>query len=244
MWIKWILIFSVSLPAWAYNLTSDFQNGFYWASLPIDITVVDRDETRKRLIETIAKRAIGEWESSTGLSLWDYKESGTSNVIRWSENFGQETNMDPLSVLAVAIRYTVGPYFAKTEIVINGSHFLNHDLDHLYTTLTHEFGHTMGLDHSDSSLAVMAPTLQDPYNGLQGDDVQGLQVAQNEMVDRQVNRYVSPLAYSKESSTTSPLSCGTVGASAPAGGGAMVSLAVGMLIGFVRKIFLWLKSLF
>ena len=245
MSMRWILLVLLSMPsAWGFKLTTDFQNGFYWATLPINITVVDSDEARKGLILSIAQRAVNEWETASGLSLWDFTEGGTPNVIRWSENFGQETNMDPLSVLAVAIRYTVGPYFAKTEIVINGSHFLNHDRNHLYTTLTHELGHTMGLDHSDDSLAVMAPTLQDPYNGLQEDDLDGLIEAEKQTVDRQVTRYVSPLAYSKESSSAQPLSCGTVGPAAQSGGSAFISLGIGMLIGFVRKIFRWLKSLF
>src|SRR5690606_20329255 len=121
----------------------------------------------------LAQDAVGEWESRTGLSLWSFEE-GTSNIIRWSNNFASETKMDPISVLAVAIRYTSGPYFARTEIVINGGHPLNQDLTHLLTTITHELGHTMGLDHSENPWAVMAPTLQSPYRGLHADDIQGM----------------------------------------------------------------------
>jgi hypothetical protein len=153
--------------------------------------------------------------------------------------------MDPSSVLAVAIRYVNGPYFAKTEIVINGGHSLNQNDYFLRTTLTHELGHTMGLDHSDVSSAVMAPSLQLQYFGLQNDDVVGMQAAAEETDRRQVTGYISPLAYSKVEKSTSPLSCGTVGTAGTPGMNmnAGLSLASGLLITFLRKIVKWFKSL-
>lgn len=245
MWIKWLLIFAITLPAWGYNLTQDFVNGFYWASLPINVTVVDNNSSRKSLITSLAQSAIGEWERKSGLSLWDITGSGTNNIIRWSENFAAETKMDPSSILAVAIRYTNGPYFAKTEIVINGSHYLNQDRNNLLTTITHELGHTMGLDHSSDMMAVMAPTLQDPYMGLQRDDISGIEDAHSQIEHRQVTKYISPLAYSNETASSQPLSCGTVGpATAATSGNAFISMGLGILIGFVRKIIGWFKSRF
>lgn len=245
MWIKLFLACVISAPAWGFRLTVDFDNGFYWASLPISITVLDQDPHRRSTIEAISLNAIREWEQKSGLKLWDFKNSNgnsaSSNIIRWSENFAAETRMDPVSVLAVAIRHTVGPYFARTEIVINGNHYLNRDLNHLRTTLTHELGHTMGLDHSEVSQAIMAPTLQNPYNGLHQDDVSGLSHVHDETQQRQLTGYISPLAYDKKV-TSQPLSCAAVGlmtasgtASSPLTG--WVSLGLGMLISFVRKIF-------
>lgn len=246
---KWGLILSfITLPAWGYRLTKDFRNGFYWENFPVKITVKDSNSTRKALLQQLSQEAIGEWESRTGLSIWNFNASGgTSNIIRWSTNFASETQMDASSVLAVAIRYTEGPYFAKTEIVINGNHpDIKNNNANLLTTLTHELGHTMGLDHSEDWDAVMAPTLQQPYFGLAGDDVDGMSEAHDTTVRRQVTGYISPLA-SEESESSSPLSCGTVQAAGSAAGsatsGGLVSLSIGMLMGFVRKLWIWFKSL-
>lgn len=249
MWIKFLLLLSLSSSAWGYSLTQDFTNGFYWATLPVNIAVVDSDSSRKSILEDLSRRAVSEWESRSGLSLWSFT-SGTKNIIRWSTNFAAETKMDASSVLAVAIRYTNGPYFAKAEIIINGGHpslfnpFLKEiNEENLRTTITHELGHTMGLDHSENMMAVMAPTLQSPYYGLHSDDLEGLSVAHQEMEHRQLTRYVSPLAYSEESSGNA-LSCGTVGASTGSSANTFISLGLGMLIGLVRKVISWFKSRF
>lgn len=241
MWKKGLLIFFLTQSAWAYNLTQDFKQGFYWASLPITIHVDESDKGRKDTIEQLARDAMGEWESRTGLTIWSM-DTGTSNIIRWSNNFAAETKMDPVSVLAVAIRYTNGPYFAKTEIVINGSHPLNHELNHLLTTITHELGHTMGLDHSENLQALMAPTLQDPYMGLHSDDIRGMTEASQQTEHRQLTKYVSPLAY-EQKETKQPISCGSVGVVGPTTSGGILSMAMGMLIAFVRKILKKFKSL-
>lgn len=244
MWIRWILLAFISLPAWGFKLTQDFVNGFYWASLPINITVIDSNASRKATLERLAARSVQEWESRSGLDLWDLTSAASTNVIRWSDNFAAETNMDPRSVLAVAIRYTSGPYFAKTEIVINGSNDFNKIEKDLYTTITHELGHTMGLDHSDVPWAVMAPSLQLNYVGLQSDDIDGMKEAYTQTSNRQLTGYVSPLSYST-SSSQQPLSCATVGP-ATAGAGwtlnGLFSLASGLLISFVRKLRKLFKS--
>lgn len=246
MWIKWLAVFLLSSPVWAYRFTTDFSNGFYWQEVPINISVIDSDPSRQAKILALSQAAISDWESSSGLQLWDYVGSGTKNIIRWSTNFAKETRMDPATVLAVAIRYTDGPYFAKTEIVINGGHSLNQNDANLRTTITHELGHTMGLDHSDVSQAVMAPTLQYMYYGLHSDDVAGVRAAHSEMEHRQITGYISPLAYSNDEAGKNAMSCGTVGVVGAANPGfsanGMLSLAAGLLISFVRKIMKWFKS--
>jgi hypothetical protein len=247
--LKGLLAILFSFSAWGFNLTADFRNGFYWENLPIGLTVIDKDVVRKEKLERIAIRAIREWEDSTGLALWSFSSSQTnpaySNVIRWSENFAQETKMDPASVLAVAIRYTNGPYFARTEIVINGSHEMNKNDTYLRTTITHELGHTMGLDHSEVSSAVMAPSLQTFYWGLHQDDVAGMSAAHDETQMRQQTGYISPLAFEERKATPQALSCATVStlpiaASSPFPG--LISLLSGLLISFVGKLWRWFKS--
>lgn len=254
MFIRFCFLLMLALPAHAYNLTRDFVDGFYWASLPIKITVADSNPTRKSFLQNLARESIGAWEQKTGLSLWSYSDGGTNNIIRWSDNFAAETKMDPVGVLAVAIRYTNGPYFAKTEIVINGNHqllyaggnsgYFNKDhvnLQNLKTTLVHELGHTMGLDHSNFADAIMFSSLQTYSPQVTWDDQAGMKAAVSEMEHRQLIRYVSPLSYEEKSSQG--LSCGTTGPLTQASSGSgMVSLAAGMLIGFVRKIFKWFKS--
>lgn len=249
MLMRWILLFTISLPAWSYNLTQDFVNGFYWASLPIKLIVVEKDPARKEMLNQLAASAINQWERSTGFKLWNLGEASTKNIIRWSTNFAKETRMDPISVLAVAIRYTNGPYFAKSEIIINGNHsafntgFPSMDKANIGTTLVHELGHTMGLDHSENAQAVMAPTLQYQYNGLHSDDLAGMRDAYEQTEHRQLTRYVSPLAYEKETTSSQAMSCGTTMPAAASGNG-IFSLGLGILIPFVRKILGWFKSLF
>ena len=243
MWKKLSLcfLFTLSTQAWGYRFTTDFLNGFYWRSLPIRITVVESDPTLKQKLEYLSRLAVKEWEDNTNLTLWDTSSTGTSNVIRWSKNFAAETNMDPASVLAVAIRYTDGPYFVKTEIIINGNHMYNQQNNYLLTTLTHELCHTMGLDHSDMSDAIMAPSLQLNSNGVRQDDTQGMEMAISQTVHRQETGYVSPLAYQEEETSNSPLSCGTVAVTSTGTGTAsgLLSLGAGILIGFVRRIRKW-----
>ena len=237
MWksIIFLLIFSQS--AFAYKFTKDFQNGFYWQNLPISITVVENsDPSLKSTLETLTENAVNEWHQSTGLTLWNYQPGiQSSNVIRWTKKFKAETSMDEASVLAVAIRYTDGPYFAKTEIVINGNHPLNYNLTYLFTTIKHELGHTMGLDHSDVRSSIMWPELQGYGVGIDTDDVQGMTAAHDTMVDRQLTRYVSPLAY-EESSQTNGMSCGTVTTTQSGAMQGLFSLISGILISFVRRL--------
>ncbi len=248
MWMKWLCLFSLTSPVFAYRLTQDFINGFYWATLPVKFVVVEDSPTRKAFLEQLSESAIRQWERETGLGLWDLGSDSSANIIRWSTNFATETRMDPQSVLAVAIRYTNGPYFAKSEIIINGGHsafnspYESINKINIGTTLVHELGHTMGLDHSENMLAIMAPTLQYPYNGLHSDDIVGMTDAHAQTEQRQINRYVSPLAYSKQEQSGQALSCGTTGPVAASSGNALFSLITGLMIPFLRRTYGWLKS--
>jgi hypothetical protein len=123
----------------------------------------------------------------------------------------------------------------------------NQQNNYLLTTITHELGHTMGLDHSDISDAIMAPSLQLNSNGVRQDDSQGMEDAIAQTVHRQETGYVSPLAYQEEEKSASPLSCGTVAVTSAGSGttaSGLLSLGAGILIGFVRRIRNWLKRFF
>src|SRR5262249_12139299 len=45
----------------------------------------------------------------------------------------------------------------------------------LYSVMLHEFGHSLGLAHSQYSTAVMYPTIMAVYSGLNSDDIAGIQ---------------------------------------------------------------------
>lgn len=241
MWKIILILLTLAPAAHAYKFTRDFQNGFYWQYLPLEISVQEEDKNEREKLEDLTIRAIRDWEGNTGLSIWDFRNDGaTTNIIRWSKNFTKETNMDASSVLAVAIRYTDGPYFAKTEIVINNSHPLNQNLSYLFTTIKHELGHTMGLDHSDVRASIMWPELQEYGAGIDRDDVQGMTAAYDIILDRQLTKYVSPLAYEK-TSEVSGLSCASVSVTGGSAS-ALLSLLSGILISFVRKLKAKLKA--
>lgn len=244
MWKITFIFLLLSQWAHAYKFTRDFQNGFYWQYLPIDISVVEKDPALRETLEELTALAIKEWEESANLEIWNFTPgSKTTNIIRWSNNFAKETSMAS-GVLAVAIRYTDGPYFARTEIVINGNYFgTRFNNSDLFTTIKHELGHTMGLDHSDVQSSIMWPSLQVYGAGIGQDDIEGLNAAYDTMLERQLTRYVSPLAYA-ESKEVGGLSCATVSSTPMMAGQGLLSLFLGILISFVRKVKAKFKSFF
>ncbi len=242
--MKKLIVFCFTLIAWqnamAYRLTTDFENGFYWSSFPVNFIVMDTDPNRLQLITALANNAVQEWEDAITEGLWNISSQQGSpvsnrNIIRWSTKFGKETGLAESSTLAVAVRYTKGPYVARAEIIINGNHPLNGIQEHLNTVLVHELGHILGLDHSENGDAVMAAQLQQRYQGLHWDDQNGMDYTVGETKRRQLIGFVSPLASSGETTEESPLSCGTVdmsGGSSGGGGGSnpIFSLGLGLLL--------------
>jgi hypothetical protein len=244
--MKKLFIFMMMILMWsearAYRLTEDFNNGFYWASLPVQFMVMDTNPTRLQLIKQLTVEAVSEWENALEDALinqlWNVSSqqgspSSNRNIIRWSTRFGAETGLSESTTLAVAIRYTSGPYVARAEIIINGNHPINSFPEQLKTVLVHELGHTLGLDHSDVRDAVMAPSLVLDYQGLHWDDEEGMTYTVTETKRRQAIGYISPLAAKSEESSGSALSCGTVdisGGGGDGGGSPMLSLGLGLLL--------------
>jgi hypothetical protein len=224
----------LALPALAYRETIDFQQGFYWSRFPVSMIVADANATRLQQIKGLVDQATAEWESGLE-NLWNItgQSSGSGNVIRWSNNFGNETGLDESSVLAVTIRYSQGPYIVKGEIIINGNNRLNSAESNLRTVIVHEMGHTLGLDHSEYNNAVMAANLIFNYQGLHWDDQQGMAHIVSTTKQRQAIGYVSPLSSGQEEESSSALgSCGTVdmGGGSGGGGSMILSLGLGMLM--------------
>lgn len=215
---KWFFLFLLFLSSYShsYQMTSDFIKGFYWKNFPLNFTLVERNEERRNYLSQVIDFAVEEWERETGLFIWNVSENTETNIIRWTNNFAEETKMDPEVVLAIAIRRTEGPYIARSEIVINGSHNAfntsNEQVNqmNLKTTLIHELGHTVGLDHSEVNNAIMAPSLQFPYLGLHQDDITGMDELVKETKYRQDIQYTTPLLAQESQTSKQLVGCGTI----------------------------------
>ncbi len=212
-----LLFMAIILPleTEAYSFTQDFSKGFYWQSFPIQMNKFVNNSKDENLLEQLTNEAVQEWEEAVGKNLWELTNVQIAsnyhgNYIRWSENFGSETGYDPKKTLAITIRYNQGTYFQQTVIILNGSlNYLRENWGNsLKTTILHEIGHTLGLDHSTSN-AIMAANLSS-LSSLQPDDIAGINALVDETIKRESVGYISP--YSKSSSQKNTLlpTCGTV----------------------------------
>lgn len=222
----------------AYSFTSDFKNGFYWASFPIKMNKFAAVQSDSAMLESLANSAVAEWENAVGKDIWEMSavqntSSYSGNYIRWSDNFGAETGYDPSRTLAITIRYNQGTFFQSTVIILNGSigYLRQNYANTLRTTILHEIGHTIGLDHSSDSSAVMAASLGS-VQSLQSDDVQGMNALMDETINRQATGYVSPLS----SSEKKVAACGTIediSKSSGGSGGAMANFLGSLIVGMM-----------
>jgi hypothetical protein len=224
---------ALSTELFAYSFTTDFNQGFYWASLPIKMSKFAVDASEGQLLSNLVDQAENEWESVVGTEIWEmnsgyYTGGASGNNIRWSNNFSAETGYDPVGTLAVAIRYQSGTHVVKTEIILNGEMWAlrNNFNNMLYTTILHELGHTIGIGHSDQH-AVMYPSLNG-LTSLTADDEQAVNAVIGETERRQSIGYISPFVADNSSESSKFAACGSIGeltgTGGPKGGFFMTSL--------------------
>jgi len=207
------IFFSVEVKA--YSFTVDYNKGFYWKAFPVQMKRFSTVGSDNLFLKNLVDESVYEWENSVGKNIWEIGEiiqsnNYSGNYIKWSENFGAETGFDPSSTLAITIRYNRGTFFEQTVIILNGGlAFLRQNWGNsLKSTLLHELGHTIGLDHSSVSGAIMYPSLNNS-SALQSDDIAGMNALVDSTIGRQVTGYVSPFSTTGENKSAFA-ACGTI----------------------------------
>jgi hypothetical protein len=249
-WKKFsFLIFLLTSPnAFSYNFTTDFNQGIYWKTFPIVMKKFVVQASDGALLTQIVAESEAEWENvvknklGKKIDLWNFTSPAqtggfSGNYIRWSENFAAETGYSATTTLAVTIRYNAGSFLERVEIILNGN---RSDLKQnwnqtLKKTILHEFGHSIGLDHTDAN-AVMAAYLG-PYASLQSDDIEGGAKVVAETLYRQETGYTANIGSNEKYENNLLGACGTVDIvknQGPGGGGFLSSI----LLGFALIIFL------
>jgi hypothetical protein len=231
------VLFLLITSAHAYNFVDDFDQGFYWNSIGIDLKVVEPDPNAGALLKAVVENAANAWNQALGQQLFTvdptiYSSNPGGNIIRWSYDIGAETNFDPSQTLAVTLRWIEYTHYTRTAILLNAQLPSMSQLNTMQDTMLHELGHTYGLGHSDNYNAVMYYQYVGT-SALTSDDVNGMSALVLETQRRQAERFISPLATEGETRSTA-LSCGTVDLNSGDGPGGpmsvLLSLALGLLV--------------
>lgn len=176
--ISFIVLFSPREAA-CYEFTTDFTSGSYWAELPVNFSVQGNEAYDAGQLHAAVSEAAANWHDFVGESIWTILAPGSSNrnIVRWSSDFAGETGREPEYTLAVAVRYTQGVHWIRSEIILNPEADIDWNFANLVVVLTHELGHTMGLGHSRHQDSIMHPYLGNEKLGQ--DDQRGMIAALN-----------------------------------------------------------------
>jgi hypothetical protein len=224
-----------SLSARPYTFTEDFNRGFYWAAFPFSMTSFVTNPSDGPVLAEAVANAESAWQSALNKNIWSIPTDAVvspsyyGNNIRWSVDFAKETGYDPTNTLAVTVRYPVGTYVGKVEIILNSgiAELKQNYYGLLDKTILHEMGHTFGLGHS-TVMAIMQPVVGGLSN-LTSDDITGGTAVLAETKRRQDTHYVSPNA----SDNNAMGACGTiVDQNDTNGKGFLLSLGLGLLLSF------------
>lgn len=226
----------------SYSFTQDINLGFYWGGFPFNFKKVVADASHGPLLQQLTDQATNEWEVETGIDFWavesgfEISDSSEGNFIRWSFDFENETGFDSGSTLAVATRYSVGTNIVRSDIILNGNNsaLFNNVNNMLYATILHEFGHTIGLGHSEMP-SIMQASLSF-FRSLQQDDILGARDVYAVQIDRQQSGFIAPSVAGGSGQTEDGLAgCGTInmqgpGANGPGSMGGVFIFLLGLLI--------------
>jgi len=151
---------------------------------------------RRSLVDAETRKAFNMWQDVSGLTIRQQSFGSVDIEIRFASGY-HGSQCTPLREGVMAHAYGPGSG-------IGGDAHFNDDKDWSVTpfkgvqvlnTLTHEFGHSLGLSHSRVPDSIMAPAYPgwNPNLRLAYDDIQGIQ-----------NLYGKP-GYWKEANTTNPI---------------------------------------
>jgi len=137
---------------------------------------------KKKDVDNEMKRALEVWASVTGLT-FQQRTSGKVHIeIRFED--GEHGDGDPFDGAGGTLAHAYFPVYGGDAHFDNGEYWTINSRKgtNLLQTAAHEFGHSLGLSHSDQYRALMAPF----YRGYQdkieldADDVTGIQMLYGE----------------------------------------------------------------
>lgn len=252
-----IALICFSFLAHGFELTTDFKQGYYWDSFPIELSVVDDGSLTSseldRLVQSL-NHGIEKWHAELNLNveLWRFTgitNSKIGNSVYWESNFAAVTGLSGSQVLGATVRTTRTPLMRQVDLVLNRTYLYLGD-EELNQVIIHELGHSIGLDHSSDYNSIMYAQINVsfPSQEILQDDYSGINYIVDEMIKRQqgisTDRNFQVLTEESKSQNASSLvpSCGTIkdinsGGGDGDGGSFLISLLLGCFLVLIGKKF-------